>query len=271
MSSTGNITVDETFAAVGVKNKALYSETVIYTSGLNLGGIVIISATGLGLDVTGRTNLRSASILSGSITVGQLSAESLNVVNTLSITNEAVTTLSASTINVAGTITVNSGIDFQNSAILNNPDTTPSYAELFEHNDSGTTITVLSSGEFYQWVSSSAGLETGTSTASTSTGNDSIIIGDDGAGVYSVSLHVDASGTANATMEASIFHNNVEQLQITIQRRISGGGDVGASAATGYISASAGDTIDMRVSSDDNGDSINVMHVNIDAYRIGSF
>lgn len=93
MSSTAKITIDETYGMVSERTRYLYSEKATYQSGLQIGGLTIISASALALDVTGLVNLRSVSITD-------------LIVTDVIATNAIITNISAGSLNLSGNANV---------------------------------------------------------------------------------------------------------------------------------------------------------------------
>lgn len=155
------------------------------------------------------------------------------------------------------------------------------YGELYENDLGGATvdITVTTAGVYYGWVTATAGELSGTGyvtadvTASGScTGAvdcDKLILGANGAGVYSVSFGVSFAGTSNALIYGKVYVNQAA-TDIGFARKLSTGGDVGSAARSGILTLAASDRIGVRFTSDGNGDEISIESLHLTLTRIGS-
>ena len=71
------------------------------------------------------------------------------------------------------------------------------------------------------------------------------------AGKYKISGTVSmSSDTNNVVFDAACFLNGVEQPQLHLRRKVATAGDVGDTMLSGFITASAGDELDLRVKTD---------------------
>ncbi len=139
--------------------------------------------------------------------------------------------------------------------------------ELYE-SGAGTTITVVTAGTYYQWVSTTAGSCTGTGYAVCSTETDDITIGASGTGTYLVVFGISASGSANSLLHCSVFKEGVELTDCEGERKVSSGGDVGNFGSNCLAVAAANDSFDLRCTSDGNGNTVVVQHVNLSVVRV---
>ena len=142
------------------------------------------------------------------------------------------------------------------------------YGELYI--DAGSTVTtVTTAGTFYKITGYSVGLSSGTTPASGASSNITIATGTtySNAGVYNVSYSASFTGTANAVVQIAVFVNGTRQPKVNLTRKISAGGDVGRAACSGLLSLAEGDVIDVRVTSDSNGDAITVVSSNLNITR----
>jgi hypothetical protein len=124
------------------------------------------------------------------------------------------------------------------------------YAELYEGNgDAGASELVLLTGQWSQWVDSTVGLYTGGATPSATT--DNITIGANGAGVYHVAATSSVVGPNNAIFRAAVFITGARRGDCQSAVRTTGGTEDTEGISVGcLVTLSAGDTLDLRFSSD---------------------
>jgi len=150
-------------------------------------------------------------------------------------------------------------------------DVISSYGQLFEHKDATSLITVATAGQYYGWVTSEAGLTSGAGTITTDTSNataDQLIVGENGAGTYSASFSISCNGSSNSLIEGAIHVNDVKHNQLSAFRKL-GGGDFGNVGATGLLTLNNSCYVDLRVTSDGDGNVIRVGHVQLTLHRVG--
>ena len=141
------------------------------------------------------------------------------------------------------------------------------YGNLYE-DSVGTVITVTTAGTYYKWVSGDAGDSRGvTLSAGGSTNNMTIKSGY--AGEYGVSFACSYEASATDTVHWGIFKNGVKLEQASSQTKISNANSQLNVDGLGLVSLSAGDVIDLRVTSSTNGTTITVNHVSLAIWKIG--
>lgn len=141
----------------------------------------------------------------------------------------------------------------------------PAYGELYTNDDS-TTITVTTAGNYYKWSSSNVGLSAGPVTPSAAT--DTFTIGAGGAGIYKVSATACVSGPNGANIEMAVFKNNNLQPNLHVDQHIPASGAHEGMTTSGLLSLSPTDVLDLRFSSDTNGDVLSPDEVNFTIIRI---
>jgi hypothetical protein len=142
------------------------------------------------------------------------------------------------------------------------------YGEVYEDNPAGTTIDIASAGTFYPMPSGYIGEEAGAPYVTVVTTSGSLLIGNDGAGLYQVHASLSYGGTVDILSEAAIHVNGAIQHNCHIKRKLSAAGDVGSITITGLIRLVDGDVVDIRFTSDTNGDDIDLNHANLNIHRI---
>lgn len=143
-----------------------------------------------------------------------------------------------------------------------------SYCGLYEDNDSGSTINLTTTGQYYQWATATAGTCYGVNYVSADTDNDRLVIGAAGTGNYSISLHLSFSGSANAVISCAVFKSGVRAGNISLKRKLSTTGDVGDASAHGIISVVPENYLDIRCSADGDSKIITIYRANIVMHRI---
>jgi len=145
--------------------------------------------------------------------------------------------------------------------------TVVSAGELYETDgDGANTITVTTAGTYYGWTTAVAGiLDNMTADVADAAGaNLVVLVG--GAGVYTLHIQADFSGTNGAVIKCRIFDTGVS-TNIGFTRKIGTGGDVGSANALGYYDAEDGDEFSLRCTSDGSGDILNVWDFRLVAAR----
>ena len=146
-----------------------------------------------------------------------------------------------------------------------------SYGYLYEDNDTGSTITVTYLGVYYGWTTATSGHVAGAGyvTADVADGTaDHLTIGASGAGKYVAQAFMSFSGENSAEVEAAIFVNGAES-EIEFQRKLGAtGADIGSGSCGGILDLSASDEVSFRVTSDGNGDDVNVYRCQLCIHRI---
>ena len=148
---------------------------------------------------------------------------------------------------------------------VNSPE---SYGSMSEAS-AGSTITITTAGTYYGWTTATtgpvagAGLVTFTEDATA----DRLTVGANGAGIYYINYGVSFTGSANSVAHCCIFISGVEDDSMEAERKISGG-DVGSFSNGGIAAIAANGYVDMRCTSDGNGNTVVVKHVGLAIRRI---
>ncbi len=116
------------------------------------------------------------------------------------------------------------------------------YAELFEDNPSGTTITITDASTYYPWVSTTAGLSRN---ATLSTANDNITVAEDE--VFLVTAQVSFAGSNSTIYTWAVHHNDSAVTGMKVQRTIGTGTDIGSTSISGILFLADGDTVNLEV------------------------
>jgi hypothetical protein len=144
--------------------------------------------------------------------------------------------------------------------------TTPAYGELYEDSTPGTDITVVTNGTYYQWVSSTVGSFTLTTP---SAAGDNITADAGGGGTYQASFSIAYSTVGNDKVAHwAVFKNGVKQDNISCETKTKSA-TITHSSSSGFISLVATDGVDLRVTSDTDGEVITVNHANLNIVRVG--
>lgn len=140
--------------------------------------------------------------------------------------------------------------------------------EMVENNDVGSSITVTTAGTYYGWTTASDGNSEKLVFSSDATADRlTVLVG--GAGTYSADGTFSFSGTGNATIQGAIHVDGVINDNCKFRRKIGVGGDTGnASLPRTNIVLAEGQYVDMRFTSDGNGDDLTIYNGNINLRRI---
>lgn len=148
---------------------------------------------------------------------------------------------------------------------VSKPAVAPAFGQLWE-DSAGTVINLATAGVYYQWVSSTVGLSLLTVPSSAT---DNITVGVGGAGTYAVCISTSYSGSANTSFHWAAFLDGNEQSNVSNERAIGTGADLGNSASCGLLSLVAGSVVDLRVSANANSKSATVKHASLVVHRVG--
>lgn len=142
------------------------------------------------------------------------------------------------------------------------------FGYLYENNESGTIITITTAGDYEGWVSATSGgsklltLDTSSATA------DSMTVDTGGAGDYKISFNLAAEASAAvSTLHVAVFLNGTITSILSAHTRILSNDGV-TITGDGILTLSSTDVIDLRLTSDSNGDDISVKHCSLTAHRI---
>lgn len=142
------------------------------------------------------------------------------------------------------------------------------YAELYEVNAYGSTITVSTAGQWYQWTTAIVGQGTGPSLAQGYSATDEIIIGDAGSGAYLVTVSASVGGTPGSTVSMTVFQDSYAMTQISAEATLDASGNSTSLFASGILSLSTGASVTLRFSSDGSGNVVYVYRANLSVTRI---
>lgn len=146
--------------------------------------------------------------------------------------------------------------------------TTGTYGELYEYHDrSGTPseITITTADTYYGWVSATADNLSNVSFTDNTTA-DRLTISE--AGTYFVQVAISFGTSTNGDIiDGSVFKNGSMQSDLKFRRYLSAG-DVGSASISGIISLASSDYLDLRFTSNDDGDKIEVNIINFNIVRI---
>jgi hypothetical protein len=145
----------------------------------------------------------------------------------------------------------------------------PSYGELYEQG-LGSTITVTTAGTYYGWVTAIDG-ETAGSPYITFTNDstaDRLTIGASGAGVYDINVSISFVGASASIVQGAIYKNGSRQDKLSFQRQFPASPQYGVVPISGKLSLAASDYIDLRFTSDGNGDVITISNLNFSIHRV---
>lgn len=142
-----------------------------------------------------------------------------------------------------------------------------SCADLYE-NGVGSTINIPTAGDYHKWVTSSIGQETGANFADANSDTDTIVIGEYGAGIYYSGISASFEGEQNAEIRCGVFVDGARQDSLSFRRFMFGPAKSGSASAVGLLSLVNGNVLDVRCTSDTNGDDIVIYHMDLAIARI---
>ena len=145
----------------------------------------------------------------------------------------------------------------------------PSFGELYEDNDpTGSSITITTAGTYYQWVTTTVGESAGSGLVVASATTDDLTVGASGAGKYLVVWSATISANTNATVHGAAHVGG--SISSKSKSGVHGGnaGDRTHLGGSCIATLAASDAVDLRFTSDTNGDVVVVYHANLSIHRI---
>ena len=97
-----------------------------------------------------------------------------------------------------------------------------SYASLYEYTPAGSITSITTGGTYVKWAHSVAGLVTGGDFITSSTVNDNITIGSEGAGDYDAFLSASVSGESGLAISLAVFIDGIREDKLTRTVRLGG-------------------------------------------------
>lgn len=147
------------------------------------------------------------------------------------------------------------------------------YAEVFA-DDVASTVTVVATNVYYPLAGSTVfgskyfngNVMVARPTFATSP---RLQLGNEGAGIYAVDLAISFTGALNTTYHVAVHKNTSKLPDMSIERKIGTGGDVGAAAIAGLVVLkNTTDYIDFRVNADTTNVQMTVNHFCLRALRL---
>ncbi|MHC4302715.1 MAG: hypothetical protein ACYS7Y_36105, partial [Planctomycetota bacterium] len=132
--------------------------------------------------------------------------------------------------------------------------------EMYEDNDSGSGITITTSGTYYGWVTASTGEVRGVTFASDATA-DKLTVAH--SGLYHVDGAVSFTGSIGSTFLGVVHVNGSPQVKVKFRRKIGTGGDIGSASLSGVLDLSENDYVDLRFTADGNNKTITIYSANL--------
>jgi hypothetical protein len=98
--------------------------------------------------------------------------------------------------------------------------------------------------------------------------NATLSILEGGAGIYRAIIDVSFSGSPNVEYEGALFDGTNELDQVVFHRKIGSGGDVGAAAASGIVTATTNSVYTVQFQSESANKTITIRSFSLDIVRI---
>jgi hypothetical protein len=138
---------------------------------------------------------------------------------------------------------------------------------MYEDNDSGTSITVVTGGTYYGWITAAGGPEDGITFSSDATADRLTVTT---GGKYRIMANAAYDAGNSDQTKASIFLDGVEQSDLQWHRTMGAAAAVGSAGCNGILTMTANQYIDLRFTSNTNSDVINLYHVQVSIKKIGN-
>ncbi len=154
----------------------------------------------------------------------------------------------------------------------------PAYesAELFECNgfSSPTSISLPLVGNSYGWVNATEGAIFGSMlTNIINSTADQIIIGE--SGLYQINISASFGGSNNNQVMGAVYHtpegSTATMTRIKFISRIQNSPDIVSASTHGVLELVKGDIIDIRFSSNTNGENVDIYILNLSATKVGNY
>ena len=139
----------------------------------------------------------------------------------------------------------------------------PVYCNLYA-DDVTLTTALTTSGTWYK-LTDLTGLN---SSAHFDTLDGSRILVKSLSGVYLVNFGTSFNGDANQTYHVALYKNSAKVPNVSMERKIGTGNDVGSASAVGLVTLAVGDTLDLRASAGANSLEININHLGFALFRL---
>jgi len=142
------------------------------------------------------------------------------------------------------------------------------YGGMYVSNESAATVALTTGGTFYPVVASvTEGLVSGPGFVTFDT--DHLVVGTNGAGVYSLRCSFSGILSATDTADFAIFKGTSIQQNMRSDQSVTNQTAYASGCITGLISLVAGDTISLRAACDGGSKTLSVHHMNLNIVRIG--
>lgn len=144
------------------------------------------------------------------------------------------------------------------------------YGEMWFHNDTTESVTVIGSAGVYYQVEGLKGNQESfgynVNGFEFNEGNLTALI----SGKYKVDYHITGTDGANTRWHAVIFVNNFEYENTESHERVSSITDVMQMSGSGFIDLIVGDNVSLYVKNEDTNSDLNVVSVDVNLIRIGN-
>ena len=141
------------------------------------------------------------------------------------------------------------------------------YGDMFEDNAAGTNITITTAGTFYGWTTASAsGLEDGVTFSSDATA-DRLTVNSTGQWLITATCSYNAG--ANDVTQGAIFVDGA-LTDIQWYRTMGAASTIGVAACSGILSVAENSYIDLRFTSDGNGDVMVINNLHVTVSKVGN-
>lgn len=149
------------------------------------------------------------------------------------------------------------------------PSTMPAYGELWESNDSGSSISIASAGTFYRWTTTTVGVLKGAPLVLGDAATDVLTIGPNGGGVYTVNGTAVFDGGNNIDFAWAVHANGAILNNIRTASAVpSGSAERATCSASGLAVLNPGDTVDWRVTASSGGSTCVLYRANLNIVRV---
>lgn len=143
------------------------------------------------------------------------------------------------------------------------------YGSLYENNDTGSTITTTTAGTYYGWVTATAGGNNLTTLDTANATADRITVDTGGGGVFFVAFSASFyNANNNVQTHIAVFKNGVIAPNLVGETTPVNANYEQNVPGNGILTLAAGDYIDLRITTNNNGEVVTLKHVSLTLHRI---
>lgn len=250
-------------ASIGTKNTAFNQNFETNTSNIKSNGTVSVGTSSNipRADHVHPTDTTRQATITGAITTvldTDLTTDKVVITN-----NNGKIAVSNTTANEIGFV---SGVTSSIQTQLNSKNSIPTYGSMYEDaSASPTTINLTTATTYYKWINSTVGITSGITHSSA---NDNLTVNTGSDGVYLVNVDLAGIFSRSNTIYTMAVYKNNAITNLRTYFRTSNAGNMTGMSLNGFLSLAATDTVDLRFTSAQSGDTLSVYNINFLIKRV---